>query len=75
MSQNPRRTEQPAPKNSSFFNKALNFVEAAGNKLPDPVTLFLIFCVLVVVISDVVASAGVSVVHPSTKKWSPPSAC
>ena len=68
MSQNPRRVEQSAPKSSSFFNKILNLVEAAGNKLPDPVTLFLIFCVLVILISDFVANAGVSVVHPSTKK-------
>jgi aminobenzoyl-glutamate transport protein len=69
MSQNPpRHTDQPASKSNSFFNKLLNFVEAAGNKLPDPVTLFLIFCVLVILISDVVANAGVSVVHPSTKK-------
>lgn len=56
------------PSKTSFFNKVLNLIESAGNKLPDPVTLFLLFCVLVVIISDIVANAGVSVVHPSTKK-------
>ena len=46
----------------------LDKLEVAGNKLPDPVTLFLIFCVILVIVSDLVAGAGVSVVHPSTKK-------
>ena len=59
-------TSQPGK--TSFFNKVLNLIESAGNKLPDPVTLFLIFCVFVIIISDIVANAGVSVVHPSTKK-------
>lgn len=53
---------------TGWLNKVLNMIETAGNKLPDPVTLFLFFCVLVIIISDIVANAGISVVHPSTKK-------
>lgn len=40
-----------------LFNKFLDFVEKSGNKLPHPVTLFLIFSLLVIIISAV-AEAG-----------------
>ena len=38
-----------APK--GFINKALNFIERAGNKLPDPAILFLVLMILVWVLS------------------------
>jgi aminobenzoyl-glutamate transport protein len=41
-------------------------VEWAGNRLPEPATLFVLLCVLVVLLSAVVASSGWSVRHPST---------
>ena len=44
----------------------LDGVERAGNKLPDPITLFALFALLVVVISGIAASANVSAVHPGT---------
>jgi aminobenzoyl-glutamate transport protein len=44
----------------------LDFVERVGNRLPDPVTLFVLFAVLVVVVSAVAARAGVAVAHPTT---------
>ena len=46
----------------------LNWIERTGNRLPDPVTLFVMFCGLVLVASAVGAAAGWSVVHPATGK-------
>lgn len=48
-------------KKRGIFNKALDMVEAVGNKLPHPVTLFVMLAFIVVVISDLAARAGVAV--------------
>lgn len=55
-----------AVKKESLFNRALNVVEVVGNRLPDPVTIFLALCVLVIIASYIIGSKGVSVVHPGT---------
>ena len=47
-------------KKVSLYNRWLNGIEAAGNKLPHPIALFGIFCLLVVVISAICAALGVS---------------
>lgn len=47
-------------------SKVLNAIERAGNKLPDPVSLFMIFSVTVMIVSFLVAKAGSSGVNPST---------
>ena len=65
MQINPEKKPQ---EKTGFLDLMLDKLEVAGNKLPDPVTLFVIFCVILVIVSDLVAGAGVSVVHPSTKK-------
>ncbi|MCG8479884.1 MAG: AbgT family transporter [Spirochaetales bacterium] len=44
-----------------LFNRFLNGVERAGNKLPHPVTLFVIFSAAVIIISEICARLGVSV--------------
>ncbi|WP_272875317.1 AbgT family transporter [Bhargavaea massiliensis] len=54
------------PKKPSFFQRMLNGVEKAGNKLPDPVTLFAIFTVLILIASAIFAVLGTSAVHPGT---------
>lgn len=41
-----------------FFNKFLDFVERVGNKLPHPVTLFVIFSLIVIVISAIGEKLG-----------------
>jgi aminobenzoyl-glutamate transport protein len=46
--------------------RVLDAVERIGNRLPDPMTLFAVFAVLVVIASAVAARAGVSVRHPAT---------
>lgn len=48
-------------KKSGFFNKFLDFIEIAGNKLPHPVTLFVIFSLAVILISAIAAAAGTTV--------------
>jgi len=52
----------------SFVNRLLGFIEKAGNILPHPATLFVILALLVLILSAVTASMGVSVVHPGTKE-------
>lgn len=50
----------------TFFNRFLDTVERAGNRLPDPVTLFLILVGLVMLASWIASMLGASVVHPGT---------
>lgn len=44
----------------------LNFVEWLGNKLPEPMIIFLWLIALITVVSAVLSVAGVSVVHPDS---------
>ena len=46
--------------------RALDSIERIGNRLPDPITLFVILAVLVVVVSWIAARFEVSAVHPGT---------
>jgi len=54
-------TKSGEAKKTGLFNKFLDFVEVAGNNLPHPVTLFVIFSVLVIIISAIAASMGTTV--------------
>lgn len=47
-----------------FFQRFLNVVETAGNKLPHPVTLFAGLALLVIIVSGIVSHFGVSAEHP-----------
>lgn len=49
-------------KKKSFFNKFLDFIEVTGNKMPHPVTLFVLFSIAVIVISEIANRAGTSVI-------------
>jgi aminobenzoyl-glutamate transport protein len=51
---------------SGFWMRMLNRVERAGNKLPQPVTLFLILIFLVLISSWLAAAANVRATHPGT---------
>lgn len=44
----------------------VDMIERVGNRLPDPITLFFILALLVVVISWIAAKAGITAVHPGT---------
>ena len=50
----------------SLGNSILNAVEKAGNRLPDPVTIFVILIATVVAISVFAAGAGLDATHPIT---------
>jgi aminobenzoyl-glutamate transport protein len=52
----------------SLTLRVLDALERAGSKLPDPVTLFLLAAVIVVVASTIGAAMGVTVTHPGTGK-------
>lgn len=49
-----------------WFNWFLDRVERGGNRLPDPVTVFVIIIFLVMIVSLAGSMAGISVVHPNT---------
>lgn len=49
-----------------LMNRFLDGVEYIGNILPHPATLFALFAVSIIVISDIVARLDVSVIHPGT---------
>ncbi|MFD1030498.1 AbgT family transporter [Metaplanococcus flavidus] len=51
-------------KRKGFFQKFLDGIEFAGNKLPHPVTLFALLALLVLVLSAIISSFGVTVEHP-----------
>jgi aminobenzoyl-glutamate transport protein len=50
------------------LGKILAFIEKVGNKLPDPLTLFFILSILVIIISAIASYLNISVVHPGNKK-------
>src|SRR5262245_64638178 len=55
-----------AQEKPSRLLRVLNAVEVAGNKLPDPVTLFIIAIGIVMVLSAVLAGQGTTAVNPAT---------
>ncbi|MEM9421201.1 MAG: AbgT family transporter [Pseudomonadota bacterium] len=58
-------SDTPSPQPSGQSSRGfLGWVERTGNKLPDPVFIFLYLCAALVVISVVLATFGVSAEHP-----------
>lgn len=55
-------------KKKSWLDRWMDVIERVGNALPDPVTLFILLAVLVVILSAVFGSMGCSAVHPATGK-------
>ncbi|WP_085505824.1 AbgT family transporter [Thalassobacillus devorans] len=53
-----------ATKKRGMFQRFLDGIETVGNKLPHPVTLFAVLALLVIVLSGIVSSLGISVEHP-----------
>ncbi|MDR9419679.1 AbgT family transporter [Gracilimonas sp.] len=53
-------------KQSSLFDKFLNFIEKSGNKLPDPAMLFFLLLVLVWILSAVLSPIDFGETHPLT---------
>lgn len=59
-------TKVEAKKSSKGMERFLNGIERIGNKLPDPFFLFVYLAVFVMLLSWLVSSFGVTVVHPGT---------
>ena len=49
-----------------FIYRLLGRIEAVGNKLPHPATLFVILAALVLVLSGIASYFGAAVIHPGT---------
>ena len=56
--------DQPA----GMINRFLNFIEAAGNKLPDPAILFLLLMLLVWFLSWPLSLLQFDALHPVTQE-------
>lgn len=55
-------------KKTNLFTKFLGWVEKWGNKLPDPVTLFVLFSIIILVASAIGSAFGLKAVHPATNE-------
>ena len=64
MTMPPAARPRSVPASRSALARALDLLERAGNRLPDPVSLFALLAILVVVLSWVCAHLGVSAIHP-----------
>ncbi|MDH3583713.1 MAG: AbgT family transporter [Phycisphaerae bacterium] len=59
-------TSASAPGPSGLTGRLLDRIERVGNRLPDPLTLFVLLAIAVPLISWLVAATGWSVTHPGT---------
>ncbi|WP_209123935.1 AbgT family transporter [Alkalihalobacillus sp. BA299] len=62
---------EPPPSNENkkgLFNQILDKIEVYGNKLPDPLILFVIISAVILVVSFFASLANVSAVNPVTKE-------
>lgn len=55
-------------KKDSVFNKVLFKIEILGNKIPDPMILFLIFSLVTILLSCILSKIGFSAINPATNK-------
>ena len=59
-------TEEKTKK--GLLDRILDAIERVGNKLPDPITMFLGLAVIVVLISWLCSTLGVHAVNPATQE-------
>ncbi|WP_284703637.1 AbgT family transporter [Clostridium swellfunianum] len=57
------KVQKQKTEKKGLFARFLDVVEKVGNKMPHPVTIFLILCAAIVIISHILATAGVSVTY------------
>jgi aminobenzoyl-glutamate transport protein len=50
--------------NNGLLYKSLNWIERVGNKILDPLSIFVLLCIAVVIISAIMSFIGVSAIHP-----------
>ena len=68
LSQKKEGAHMPSSGKKSLMDRFLNTVEVVGNKLPDPVSLFILLALLTVLASALFGAMGVEAVHPGTHK-------
>src|SRR5699024_12874677 len=59
-------TKEETVKKKGIVNKLLDFVEKAGNKLPDPAILFFILLLLIWALSAIFSTVRFSEIDPTT---------
>ena len=59
-------SQSDTPARRSLIDRFLNFIEVAGNKLPDPAVLFLALMVIVWLLSWPLSQINFDAVHPTT---------
>ncbi|NLE97261.1 MAG: AbgT family transporter [Propionibacterium sp.] len=62
-------TEQPEKKQKKrkgLLTRFLDMIEWTGNKLPDPIMIFVGLCALILVASAIASAAGAQATHPAT---------
>lgn len=64
MTSSPATGAESAPRRSSVFDRILNGIEWAGNKLPDPAILFVIGLLVVWIVSALLASVQFEEIDP-----------
>jgi len=50
---------------TKIFNKSLDYIERAGNKLPHPATLFAMIAIIVAIASLIGDWVGLTAIHPA----------
>ena len=55
-------------KQESFFDRFLNKIEKAGNKLPDPIVLFAFMALIILIISSIASYFNLSAINPVDQK-------
>ncbi|WP_079710661.1 AbgT family transporter [Paraliobacillus ryukyuensis] len=58
----------PSPKKRGLFNRFLDFIEKYGNKLPDPIMLFVGITIIILLASALFSTLGTSAVNPATNE-------
>ncbi len=59
-------TNRQTDSQHSFLLRMLDRIEKFGNRFPHPATLFAIFALLTVIVSEIVFRSGTTAVHPGT---------
>ncbi|MCM3323698.1 AbgT family transporter [Cytobacillus kochii] len=60
------KQQAPLPTKKKLTDRFLDSIERAGNKLPDPITLFVIMSGMILILSFLLAKIGVSATDPSS---------
>ena len=65
---NPELNVKNKAKKKGLFYRFLDWIEVNGNKLPDVLTLFVIFTAIILVVSAIGSAAGWTAVNPATEE-------